>query len=146
MTDGEDVLGSAESSVPFVHLTVDDVIDFHAREIGPGLLRNRGALEGAVNRPRTTVFGEDAFPDLFTKAAALLQGVDRAQAFQDGNKRAAWAAMVLFCALNGHWVNISTVDGYELAMSVAQHQLDDVEAIAEALKFYIVRLPDPPDD
>jgi death-on-curing protein len=47
------------------------------------------------------VFGIDAYPDLFTKAAALLQSLARNHPFVDGNKRTAWAATWTFLGING---------------------------------------------
>ncbi|ODQ95512.1 death-on-curing protein [Mycolicibacterium holsaticum] len=60
-----------------------------------------GLLDAAVARPQATAFGIDAYPDLFTKAAALLQSLARNHALVDGNKRTAWAATWTFLYLNG---------------------------------------------
>ena len=60
-----------------------------------------GLLDSAVARPGATVFGIDAYPDLFTKAAALLQSLARNHAFVDRNKRTAWAATWTFLGING---------------------------------------------
>lgn len=60
-----------------------------------------GLLDAAVARPQATAFGLDAYPDLFTKAAALLQSLARNHALVDGNKRTAWAAAWTFLFING---------------------------------------------
>jgi death on curing protein len=47
------------------------------------------------------VSGEDAYPNIYTKAAALLQSLARDHALTDGNKRLAWTACRTFPAING---------------------------------------------
>jgi death-on-curing protein len=58
-------------------------------------------LESALARPRASVFGQDAYPDLHLKAAALLHSPARNHALVDGNKRLAWTACRTFLAING---------------------------------------------
>ena len=52
-------------------------------------MRDYGLLEAAVARPQAAVFGKDAYPDLDSKARALLHSVARNHALIDGNKRLA---------------------------------------------------------
>jgi death-on-curing protein len=75
-----------------VYLTVGDVLALHEQEVGANLLADFGLLESAVLRPQTTIGGEDAYPDLHTKAAAMFHSLARNHAFLDGNKRVAVAA------------------------------------------------------
>ena len=78
-----------------------------------------GLLASAVARPAATVFGEDAYPDLVTKAAALLESVVRNHALVDGNKRAGWVfAMVTFW-LNGREPDFDEDDAFAMVVSVA---------------------------
>jgi hypothetical protein len=71
----------------------DDVLIAGAAAVGNLLqVRDYGLLDAAIARPKATVFGLDAYPDDFTKAAALLQSLARDHAFVDGNKRTAWAS------------------------------------------------------
>ena len=71
----------------------DDVLMAGAAAVGNLLqVRDYGLLDAAIARPKATVFGLDAYPDDFTKAAALLQSLARDHAFVDGNKRTAWRA------------------------------------------------------
>jgi death-on-curing protein len=64
-------------------------------------VRDYGLLDAAVARPQATVFGVDAYPQLWDKAAALLQSLARNHALVDGNKRTAWAAAWTFLHING---------------------------------------------
>lgn len=79
-----------------------------------------GLLAAAVGRPSATVFGQDAYPDLITKAAALLESVVRNHALVDGNKRAGWAfAMVTFW-LNDYELDYDEDEAFAMVMSVAE--------------------------
>jgi death on curing protein len=68
----------------------------HAAEVG-----DYGLLDAAVARPRATAYGVDAYPDLYSMAAALLQSLARNHALVDGNKRTAWASAWTFLYING---------------------------------------------
>ena len=83
-------------------LSLEDLVAIATR-IGRGEpgIRDLGLLQSAAARPATSVFGEDAYPDLATKAAAMLESLVRNHALVDGNKRLGWLALVLLLALNG---------------------------------------------
>jgi death on curing protein len=96
----------------------DDVLTTGAAAVGQILtVSDYGLLDAAVARPRTTVFGLDAYPDNFAKAAALLQSLARNHAFVDGNKRTAWAAAWTFLYINGMPLGDFDVDDAELFMN-----------------------------
>ena len=60
----------------YEYLTLDDLVELATLLLGtPAPIRDVGLLGSAAARPQTTAFGEDAYPDLWTKAAALLQSV-----------------------------------------------------------------------
>jgi death-on-curing protein len=88
-----------------VYLSTAQVIDLHrsqlARYGGLDGLRDRAALEASLGRPQTTFGGEDLYPDLAAKAAALLHSLVLNHAFVDGNKRVGAHAAVLFLLVNG---------------------------------------------
>lgn len=84
------------------------------------------------------VFGEDPYPTLFEKAAALLHSVASNHALIDGNKRTAWAAAMVFLDLNGHQM-IEPLDedaAEELVLEAAQSRLK-VDEIAVALATFV---------
>jgi death on curing protein len=97
-------------------------------------VRDYGLLEAAVARPRTTVFGKDAYPDLDAKAAALLHSVARNHALIDGNRRLALSAIIAFYGLNGRRLTLTNDAAYELVMGVAAGDLDSVDEIAAILR------------
>ncbi|MFB7616009.1 MULTISPECIES: type II toxin-antitoxin system death-on-curing family toxin [unclassified Kitasatospora] len=67
---------------------------------GPENIRDLGALLSALGRPQASLFGGDAYPDLWTKAAALGQSLARNHPLVDRNKRTAFEAMLLFLDYN----------------------------------------------
>jgi len=73
-------------------LNCDNVEMLNERLVGPDMLRDFGLLDSAVMRPQASAFGDDAYPTIHEKAAALLHGLARNHPFVDGNKRTAWAA------------------------------------------------------
>jgi death on curing protein len=110
-----------------------------ARKIGAPI-RDLGLIESALARPQTSVFGNDAYPDLFTKGAALLQSIVANHAFVDGNKRMGWVVAVTFLAVNGAVISIDVDQdkAYQLVISVADGSLRDVSATATELRALFV--------
>lgn len=120
-------------SVEFLEL--DDVISLAVALLGdPPPIRDIGLLGSAVARPQTTVFGEDAYTDIWTKAAALLHSIVKNHALVDGNKRLGWLTTAVFLEING--VEISRADNdavYDLVIDVAAGE-PTLDAIAERLR------------
>ena len=113
------------------YLELEDVLYLAAR-IGEPRPRDMGLVESAVARPRTTVFGEDAYPDIHTKAAALLHSLVRNHAFVDGNKRVSWLAAGAFYWANGLELDAPDDPAYDLVIAAAEGRLE-VPEIAERL-------------
>jgi death-on-curing protein len=116
------------------YLTVEQAVRIARAAVGgPIGVRDVGLLESAVHRPRASVFGHDAYPDLLTKAGALLHTLARNHPLVDGNKRLAWLATWVFLAKNGAVLNPDDDAAYELVVDVAAGVIDDVEEIAARL-------------
>ena len=122
-------------SDPVEFLELDDVIDLAIALFGdPPPIRDVGLLGSAVARPQTTAFGEDAYPDICMKAAALLQSIVQNHALIDGNKRLGWLTTAVFLEINQ--VEISRAgndDVYALVIDVAAGQ-PSVDEIAQRLR------------
>ena len=117
------------------YLDLDDLLALAAALLGdPPPVRDVGLLGSAAARPQTTLFGEDAYPDLWRKAAALLQSIVKNHALVDGNERLGWLATATFLEINGVTVTgIPNDDVYAFVMDVtAGHQ--DVAEIGEGLR------------
>jgi death on curing protein len=98
------------------------------------VVRDVGLLESALARPRASAFGEDAYPALADKAAALLHSLARNHALVDGNKRLALGGAIAFLGINGVRLTLSNDEAYGLVICVATGALDDVVSIAAELR------------
>ena len=117
-----------------IYLTLPELLHVAGRTLGPDYaVRDIGLLEAALARPRATAFGKDAYPDLNTKAAALLHSTARNHALTDGDKRLALAGTIAFLGLNGRRLTLTNDEAYDLVMAVAEGRLDTVEAIAATI-------------
>lgn len=114
-------------------LDLEDLLHIARRAIGPVEVRDIGLLESAAARPATTAFGEDAYPTLHDKAAALVHSVARNHALVDGNKRLAFASLFAFLGLHGERITMSDDAAYQLIVDIASGELDDVGEIAARL-------------
>ena len=117
-------------TVAIEYLDIDDVLHLAQRLLGaPVPIRDLGLLGSAVARPQTTVGGRDAYPDLWTKAAAMLQSIVNNHALVDGNKRLGWLSTAVFLELNGIDITAAANDEvYDLVIDVASRQasIDDI--------------------
>ena len=96
-------------------------------------LRDEGLLESAVYRPQASSGGQDLYPDLFSKAAALGHSLISNHPFVDGNKRVGFEAMRLMLRLNGVDVHASLDAKFHFVMEIAQGKRTE-QAIADWLK------------
>lgn len=120
-----------------IYLDVEDLLDIASTVLGtPPKVRDYGLLASAAARPGTFMFGQEVYPDLAGKAAALLHSICANRALIDGNKRLAWAAAVVFVKLNeGGPVPGVDVDQAEAFMiAVADGTLTEVPTIAAELR------------
>jgi death-on-curing protein len=117
-----------------LHLTVEQALRIARVAVGgPIEVRDVGLLESAVHRPRASVLGHDAYPDPFSKAAALLHSLARNSQLVDGNKRLAWLATYVFLAKNGVELDLDDDAAYHLVVAVAAGEIDEVGEIAATL-------------
>jgi death-on-curing protein len=80
------------------------------------------------------VFGEDAYPDLHSKSAALLLSICKNHALIDGNKRLALASAIVMLGVNGWKLTLSNDEAYDLIIAVATGELSEVSDVAERLR------------
>ncbi|HVX17910.1 MAG TPA: Fic family protein [Acidimicrobiales bacterium] len=113
----------------FEYLDTDDLVELAISLLGdPAPIRDLGLLGSAAARPPATAFGEDAYPDIWSKAAALLHSIVQHHALVDGNKRLGWLATAVFLEINGARVTgISNDAVYGLVMGVASGDSDLAE-------------------
>ncbi|MCS7459206.1 type II toxin-antitoxin system death-on-curing family toxin [Paenibacillus doosanensis] len=118
-------------------LTKEEVISAHyfmmkkmndAEQAG---VKDHGLLESAVHRPQQSVFGEDAYPTLFDKAAALLESLVKNHCFHNGNKRTAYLVTKSFMILNGYHLRMEREYAVEFIVDIAKglHSLETIAYI-----------------
>ena len=118
-----------------IFLTLDELLGITARVIdGEVALRDAGLLESAAARPRTTVFGADAYPDLHSKTAALLISICKNRALVDENKRLALAAAIVMLGINGWVLTLTNDEAYDLVIAISSGELDEVDEVADRLR------------
>src|SRR5688572_26916909 len=101
-----------------LYLTADEILRIHEQEVDRGL-RDPRLLAAAVDRPRSSAGGRDAFPDIHSKAAALFHSIASTQAFNDGNKRTASLAVIAFYNTNGYRFAVEDIQLVHLAVDIA---------------------------
>lgn len=114
------------------YLRTEDMLVLTA-DLNVGPVRDLGLLESATHRPRTVLWGAEAYPSLETKAASLLESVVRNHPLVDGNKRLGWLSVVVFYELNGVFLEAPDDEAYDLVISVASGELG-VDEVAHSLR------------
>lgn len=109
------------------YLTPEQVLFIHNRLIkltgGEHGVRDLSMLLSALGRPQATFDDRDLYPDLFTKAAALLDSLIRNHPFVDGNKRCAITAVGIFLQNNGYTLNLDENEMVRFTLACAQSQV-----------------------
>jgi death-on-curing protein len=116
------------------YLSLKTVLAIHERSLeeyggDPGV-RDQGLLESAVAQPRARFEGQDLYPSLAEKAAALAFSLVKNHPFFDGNKRTGYGAMLLFLSRNGHTID-APLDQHEATfLSLAAGTMSREEFLA----------------
>lgn len=109
-------------------LSEEDVIAIHRNTIrdedGGDGMRDIGLMHAAISMPRQSFAGEYLHPDIPSMAAAYHFHLAQNHPFVDGNKRVSIASALLFLDANGHSVNATEDDLYDIAIRVASGQID----------------------
>ncbi len=103
-----------------------EAIGFHVRDLG--------LVHSALERPATTLMGQEAYPSIELKCAAQTESLARNHPFVDGNKRASWIALNHLLRINGYLLFASQDDAFDFIQGVSRGQLSlekSAEWIAE---------------
>ncbi|TDD04437.1 type II toxin-antitoxin system death-on-curing family toxin [Nonomuraea deserti] len=121
------------------YLSLEQVLELAEAELGDVLaVRDLGLLDSAVHRPSSAMFGQEAYPDLFTKAGALLQSLAVNHPLIDGNKRLSWLVTDVFLRFNGVVLDTDDDSAYDLVIAVASGKLTEADEIADVLRTFTV--------
>jgi death-on-curing protein len=125
------------------HITLDEVIAIHDNMVslygGSHGIRDLGLVEPAISRPKATFGGEDLYPDIFTKAAALFHSLMFNHAFVDGNKRTTISTTARFLNLNGYELDVDMREFVDFPLRVENNNFS-FEEIAKWLKKYVKKI------
>jgi death-on-curing protein len=121
------------------YLSPEQVLFIHARLIaetgGEYGIRDLELLSSAVSRPQAVFEGNKLYPDIYHKAAALLESLVNNYPSLDGNKRTGITAEAMFLQINDYSLTATNQDVESFVLSVASGN-QSVETIAEWLRFY----------
>jgi death on curing protein len=117
------------------YLSLGDLLAMVERMQGSvHMVRDAGLLDSAAHRPRATMLGDDLYPTVHLKAAALMESLVGNHPLVDGNKRLGFAATVVFYGLNGWRLELPRRDAaVDLVVDVARGG-GDLHRVATALE------------
>lgn len=115
------------------YLSAADIYVINEKIVGhrPSV-RDRRLLQSAAERPSIRIFGEEQFPTIIDKAAAILHSLAYHHLFSDGNKRTAREAVVMFLEANGYQPAWHPDDAADFILEIAQGK-HEVEVVSEWL-------------
>ena len=126
-----------------VFLTLNEVLAIHHEEVekfgGSHGIRDLNLLDSALQRPQSSFMGEDLYPTVFDKAAALMHSILLNHPFIDANKRTATVSMAYFLHLNGYNLKVGPKELIDFALQVESKQLN-LEQISKWLKGISVKM------
>ena len=115
------------------YLTEEQVLFIHSRLIdetgGVHGVRDLGLLQSAVSRPKATFGSEDLYPDIFHKAAALMESLIKNHPFIDGNKRTAITSAGIFLQRNGYILETAQRELEQFTLSVVTGKASFEDAV-----------------
>jgi len=122
------------------YLTLEDLVAMAERMFGSAhMIRDAGLLDASAYRPQATMFGDDLYPTIHLKAAALMESLVCNHPLIDGNKRLGFAATVVFYGLNGWRLQLPGQDAaVDLVLGVAKSEVD-LHRIAATLESWARR-------
>ena len=119
----------------------EQVLFLHSRLItetgGLHGVRDLGMLLSALGRPQATFEEKELYPDIFAKAAALMDSLVRNHPFVDGNKRTAITAAGIFLRLNGYRLMVENDEMVRFTLACAQSHLS-LDEISDWFKAYTI--------
>jgi len=126
-----------------IFLTKEEIISAHyfmmrkMNDADQSGVKDHGLLESAVHRPQQSIFGDDAYPYLFDKAAALLESLVKNHCFHNGNKRTAYLVTKSFLMINGKHLRMDREYAVEFIVDIAKG-IPSLESTAQILEEFSV--------
>lgn len=122
-----------------VYLTTNQVIAINTVQIRlyspnePVGVKDVGLLDSAINRPKQSLFGNDAYPTVYEKAAALFESIAKNHAFHNANKRTALASLIVFLKINHYRWTMGIEEEQNFTVDVVNHKytFDEIVSVIE---------------
>ncbi|WP_209125639.1 type II toxin-antitoxin system death-on-curing family toxin [Alkalihalobacillus sp. BA299] len=111
-----------------IYLTTTQVIAINTIQIRlyspkePLGVKDPGLLDSAINRPKQSVYGRDAYPSVYEKAAALFESLAKNHAFHNANKRTALASLIIFLKINHYRWTMGIEEEQDFTVDVVNHK------------------------
>ena len=102
----------------------DDIIENYAGIYG---IRDENQLESCILKPYTSAFGQDVYPTMFNKVAALFESLCKLHPFADGNKRTSWESMEFALLKMGYVVNVNYDESVSIIIEIINDVMDNEE-------------------
>lgn len=93
-------------------------------------VKDPSLLESAINRPKQSVFGNDAYPSIYEKAAALFESIAKNHAFHNANKRTALASLIVFLKINHYRWTMGIEEEQDFTVDVVNHKYTFEEIVS----------------
>jgi death-on-curing protein len=93
-------------------------------------VKDPGLLDSALNRPKQSVFGQDAYPSIYEKAAALFESIAKNHAFHNANKRTALASLIVFLKINHYRWTMGIDEEQDFTVDVVNHKYTFQEIVS----------------
>lgn len=119
-----------------VYLTTNQVIVINTVQISlyspkeQAGVKDPGLLDSAINRPKQSVFGMDAYPTIYEKAAALFESIAKNHAFHNANKRTALASLIVFLKINHYRWTMGIDEEQDFTVDVVNHKYSFQEIVS----------------
>ncbi|RBP00230.1 type II toxin-antitoxin system death-on-curing family toxin [Rossellomorea aquimaris] len=129
----------------FIYLTTNQVIAINTVQIRlyspkePVGVKDAHLLDSAINRPKQSAFGRDAYPEISEKAAALFESIAKNHAFHNANKRTALASLIIFLKINHYKWTMGIEEEQDFTVDVVNHKYN-FEEIVFSIQQHIVKI------
>lgn len=128
-----------------IYLTTNQVIAINTTQIrlySPDEIlgvKDSNLLDSALNRPKRSVFREDAYPSIYEKATALFESLAKNDTFHNANKRTALASLIIFLKINGYRWMMGIEEEQDFTVDVVNNKYA-FEEIVSTIKNYTKKL------
>lgn len=119
-----------------IYLTTNQVIAINTIQIRlyspnePLGVKEPNLLDSAINRPKQSVMGEDAYASIYEEAAALFKFVAKNHAFYNANKRTALASLIVFLKINQYKWTMGIKEEQDFTVDVVNHKYTFEEMVS----------------